>query len=362
MNADERRLRAALRGAPPAPEAPGFGARLAEQARRRRGLQRTGVATGAAVLCIAVVSGGLALGPDDVAELPTANPTSNQTQTTVEPPAPENLDCSRPPSTNVAGAPVVPEGAVAARLCGGLVDNAGFNQVWPADTLRGTYVERLVARLNRLEPYAQPEGCTLVLSAPFDLVLLYRDGSKVWVNGDTSGSCENVAVLGGEVWAGAPAILRSALAIIARHRTDAGPLATIGPPECPSNWNEVAYTAGAAPVLPGSPVALAACRYLLESPAPGTITQSADGVLEQQATAGVATSTSIVRMVAEGSQSDPCGGVASDLDRTQDVVLVRDSLGDVHVVSTTPCWANDLTGVRRYPSEALVNAVTDLLD
>lgn len=360
MSSGEQWLRDALRGAPAAPEAPGLGARLAERARRRRGMQRAGVATGAGVLCVVVVVGALALGPDAEVELPAASPTPNRTQTTVEPPAPQTLDCSRPPSVSVAGAPVVPEGAVAARLCGGLVDNAGFNLVWPADTLRGAYVDRLVERLNRLEAYVEPEVCTLPGSPPFDLMLLYPDGSKVWVHGDTSGSCENVAVLGGEVWAGAPTILRSALAVIGDHRAAAGPIATINPPRCPTRWNEVSYTAGATPVMPGSPVAISACRYFLEPPDPGTITQSADGVLEKQATVDEA--KTIVRMVAEGSLSDPCGGVAYDLDRTQDVVLIRDSFGDMHVVSTTPCWANELTGVRRYPSDALASAVTELLD
>jgi len=109
-------------------------------------------------------------------------------------------------------------------------------------------------------------------------------------------------------------------------------------------------------------VAASACRYLLEPPAPGTITQSSDGTLQQSVTVDNESSASLVRLVADGSRSDPCGGVAYDLERRQDVVLVRDSDGDVHAVSTAPCWANDLTGSRRYPSEALATAVNDLLD
>jgi hypothetical protein len=180
------------------------------------------------------------------------------------------------------------------------------------------------------------------------------------MRGDTAGNCEHVTVLGGEVWSGAPGILRTALTLVEDQRADTAPVAPIEPPACPPRWNAVSYTAGAADVAPGAPVAVTGCRYLLDPPDPGTITQSADGVLQQQAI--VEDPATLVRLIAEGSRVDPCGGVAYDLERTQDVLLVRDSHGDVQAVSTTSCWANQLTGVRRYPGSGLAQAVAEVLD
>lgn len=268
------------------------------------------------------------------------------------------LDCAAPLKTKVVGEPVVPAGAVAARLCGGLVDNAGFNLAWPADTLRGPEVAQLVARLNRLAPYKQRPPCTVPGSPGFDLVLAYPDASRVWVHGDTSGSCANVAVRGGRVWTGADKILRGTLALIESRRSVAGPAASNRVARCPRKWNDVSYTAGAGPVRPGNPVTVTACRYRLDLD-PGTITQSADGRLTRQVR--VTNPKRLVREVADGSRVDPCGGVAYDLSRTQDVLLVRDSYGDVQVVSTTLCWANELSGQRRYPGQALARRVAALL-
>jgi hypothetical protein len=360
MSTGEQRLRDALKKAPYAPEAPGFGARVAARARRRRTIRHVGVATGTGALCVAIVAGAFALRPEGETEQPVATPTASPTRPPVEPPVSERLDCRRPPLDDVVGDPVVPTGAVAARLCGGLVDNGGFNLVWPADRLEDVYVDRLVKNLNGLEPYVQPEACTLPLSPPFDIVLLYPDGSKVWAHGDPSGTCEYVAVQGGEAWAGAPALLDRALGIIEDRRADVGPGATIEQPRCPVEWQDVSSTAGAAAVSPDSRVAVTACRYTLERGDPATITQSWDGLLEKQAT--VEDAETVVRLVADGSRSDPCGGAAYDLEPTQDVLLVRDSFGDVQVVSTAPCWSNLLTGVRRYPSAALANEVADILD
>lgn len=268
------------------------------------------------------------------------------------------LDCAAPLKSKVDGDPVVPAGAVAARLCGGLVDNAGFNLAWPADTLRGPDVAQLVARLNRLTPYKQQRPCTLPLSPGFDLVLAYPDGSRVWVHGETSGSCANVAVHGGRRWTGADKILRGTLALIRSRRSAAGPAASNRVAPCPRRWNDVSYTAGADPVRPGIPVTITACRYRLALD-PSIITQSADGRLSRKVR--VTNPKPLVREVADGSRVDPCGGVAYDLSRTQDVLLVRDSYGDVQVVSTTPCWANELSGQRRYPSQALAHRVSALL-
>jgi len=273
---------------------------------------------------------------------------------------PARLDCIRSSKREVKGDPVVPSGAVAARLCGGLVDNAGFNMVWPADTLRGPAVARLVKRLNRLEPYKQPAVCEAVLSPGFDLVLAYPDGSRVWMDGDTSGNCANIAVRGGQRWTGADQVLRRALTLIESRRRVVGPTAVNrGEGTCPRRWNDVAYTGGADPVKPRDSVTVTACRYRLDRPEPDTITQSADGRLTNQVR--VNSPGPLLREVINGSRVDPCGGVAYDLKRTQHVLLVRDGYGDTHVVSTTPCWASQLSGQRRYPSSTLTRRVTALL-
>lgn len=273
--------------------------------------------------------------------------------------SPARLDCKKPVKTQVQGEPAVPTGAVAARMCGGLVDNGGFNLAWPADTLHGPDVAQLVARLNHLEPFKQPPVCTLPLSPGFDLVLAYPDGSRVWAHDDTSGSCANVAVDGGRAWTGAAQLLHRTLALIESRRSVAGPVALGGDLRCPREWNDVSFTAGADAVRPDSTVTVTACRYHLDRPEPGTSTQSADGRLTGQVR--VNDPTPLLRDVADGSRVDPCGGVDYDLARTQDVVLVRDRYGDVQVVSTTPCWANQLTGQRRYPSHALAHRVALLL-
>lgn len=269
------------------------------------------------------------------------------------------LDCKGPARRQVKGDPVVPSGAVAARLCGGLVDNAGFNMAWPADTLRGQEVARLVGRLNRLQPYEQPPVCEMILSPGFDLLLVYPDGSRVWIDGDTSGNCANVAVRGGQRWTGADQILRATVDLIESRRRVAGLTAVGTYATCPRAWNDVAYTAGADPLRPGHAVTVTACRYRLDRPEPGTITQSAGGRLTAQVR--VSNPRPLLREVVNGSRLDPCDGVAYDLARTQEVLLVQDGYGDSQVVSTTPCWANQLSGQRRYPSATLTRSVTALL-
>jgi hypothetical protein len=361
MTADEQRLRDALDGAPSAPPVPGFGDSVVKAARRRRTTRQTAIAAGAVVLCVPVVAGLLSLRPDDRAGLPVAPPTASQTSTSVKPPSAQTaLDCDRPPAAPVAGDPVVPDGAVAARMCGGLIDNGGFNAEWPSDTLTGEYVDQLVARLNRLKPYEEPDGCTLPYSTPFDLVLRYPDGSKVWVHGDTSGTCENVAVDGGDVWSGAPGVRDSVREIVRQQRRETTSVGDLEAPTCPDSWQDVSATIGADKVSPGDPVAVTACRYTLEQQDPKLTTQSSDGVLDKQVVADNA--NALVRLAADGSRSDPCGGGDYDLDRTQDVLLVRDSAGDVHVVSTVSCWPSELTGPRLYPSDALASAVDSLFD
>jgi hypothetical protein len=270
------------------------------------------------------------------------------------------LGCSRPEVEKVNGAPVVPSGAIAARLCGGSVDNGGFNLLWPADTLHGVYVDRLVRRLNELERYVEQNSCTLPYSPSFDLVLLYPDGSTVWAHGHTPGSCANFEVQGGDAWTGSVQVLRATQALIDDQRAKLGPAKSVARAKCPQSWNDVSYTAGADTIREGAEVSITVCRYRLEQGDPTTITQSWDGRLT--ARADVDDPETLMRAIAHGSKIDPCGGVAYDLERIQDILLVRDTYGDVQVASTTPCWPYDLTGPRLYPSAALAELTGHLLD
>ena len=273
--------------------------------------------------------------------------------------SPVMLDCKGTAKRTVEGSPVVPPGAVAARLCGGLVDNAGFNMAWPADTLRGPEVTRLVERLNGLEPFERPSACDLGPLRPgFDLVLAYPDGARVRVNGDTSTNCAHLTVRGGRKWTGADQLLRQALALIDKHRRTAKNASMATTPTCHRQWNNVTYTARAAPVEPGDRVTVLACRYRLE-PEPRTITQSWDGKLVNSAR--VNRPQPLVREAVRGTRVDPCNGVEYDLANTQDVLLIQDGFGDTHVVSTTACWANRLSGPRRYPTRHLARQVASLL-
>lgn len=268
------------------------------------------------------------------------------------------LDCKRTPEGDVDGSPVVPQGAVAARLCGGLVDNAGFNMAWPGDTLRGPAVTRLVERLTDFEPFEQPSVCGLVLSAGFDLVLAYPEGSRLRVDSDTSGNCAHLTVQGRQTWTGADQLLRETLALIDSHRWTVNDASMDTALTCPRRWNNVTYTAGATPVEPGDQVTVLACRYRLD-PEPSIITQSWDGKLVQSVR--VRKPQSLVREAATNTRVDPCNGAAYDLAMTQDILLIQDRHGDIHVVSTAACWANRLSGPRRYPTPHLTRQVASLL-
>ena len=287
-------------------------------------------------------------------ELPTAASESSVAEGT----SPVALDCKRTPKASVDGSPVVPLGAVAARLCGGLVDNAGFNMAWPGDTLRGPAVTRLVERLNGFEPFEQPSVCELVLSAGFDLVLAYPDGSRVRVDGDTSGNCAHVTVQGGQEWTGAAQLLRQTLTLIDSHRRTVNDASTDTALTCPRRWNNATYTAGATPVEPGDQVTVLACRYRLD-PEPSTITQSWGGKLVNSVR--VREPQPLVREAVKRTRVDPCNGVAYDLAMTQDILLIQDRYADIHLVSTAPCWANRLSGPRRYPTPHLKRQVAALL-
>lgn len=286
-------------------------------------------------------------------------PTAASESSVAEEESPVVLDCKRTPKRTVEGSPVVPPGAVAARLCGGLVDNGGFNMAWPGDTLRGPTVTRLVERLNGFEPFEQPSECESVGSAGFDLVLAYPDGSRVRVDGDTAGNCAHLTVRGGQRWTGADQLLRQALALIDNQRRTVKDASIATDPACPRQWNNVTYTAGAADVEPGDQVTVLACRYRLGPPEPRTITQSWDGKLVNSVR--VKNPQPFVREAVTGTRVDPCNGVAYNLAITQNVLLIQDRYGDTHVVSTTACWANRLGGPRRYPTPPLARQVASLL-
>lgn len=358
MSGEEKLLRDALRNAPTPQAAPGFGARVVERAARRRRVRRVATAVATASVCVGVVGAAFTL---DLARGPSRNSAGSTNISSATPPSTVGLDCARPPEppkTPVDGSPAVPTGAIAARLCGGLIDNAGFDQLWPADTLRDDYVQPLVAHLNGLPKYRQPEYCELIGGPSFEIELLYRDGSKIWIEGATGGNCAHIEVQGGEAWGGAEGVLRQALALIEDQRAVVGRAASVEPANCPQSWQDVFNTAGAAPFTTGSRVAITACRYHLGPPKPNRITQSWQGTLRAQL--AVEDPRTFLKLLAESSRFSPCDGRDYDLDRTQDILLIRDAFGDQHVVSTTPCWPNQATGQRRYPSDSLANAVADL--
>lgn len=358
MSGEEKLLRDALRNAPTPQGAPGFGARVVERAARRRRVRRVATAVAAASVCVGVVGAAFTL---DLAQGPSSNSPGSTDTPSATPPSTVGLDCARlpePPKTPIDGSPTVPTGAIAARLCGGLIDNGGFNQLWPADTLRHDYVQPLVARLNGLAKYTQPEYCEAIGGPSFAIELLYRDGSKIWVEGDTAGNCAHIEVQGGEAWGGGDGVLRHALALIGDQRAVVERAASVEPANCTQSWQDVFNTAGAAPVTTGSRVAITACRYHLGPPEPNHITQSWQGTLRAQL--AVKDPRTFLELLAESPRFDPCEGHDNDLDRTQDILLIRDAFGDQQVVSTTPCWPNQATGQRQYPSDSLANTVADL--
>lgn len=371
MSHDEKRLRDAFASAPSAPTAPGYGARLADAARRRRAARTSLLSAGAVVTVIAVTAAIGGFSPDDD-RAPSASPRSSGTPTATDiepagpvvapscPPLRELMTAQAKPGAGTGGEPVVPANPVAARLCGGLIDNGGFDMAWPSDALEGAPLSRVVSKLNNLPPYVEPEACDLPLSIGFNLVLAYPDGSTVLVNGDTSGSCEHVTVAGGSEWAGAPSVLDTLRDALRDQRAAVGPVDDPQAADCPQSWQDVAFTLDARSVEAGDPVAVTACEYRLENGDPNTITQSWDGTLVEQIVAERA--QELVRQAVEGSRDDPCNGVAYELDHTQQILLVRDGWGDVHTVPTEPCWPSTFSGQRRYPTDSFRAAVNQLVD
>lgn len=121
-----------------------------------------------------------------------------------------------------------------------------------------------------------------------------------------------------------------------------------------------------AAVAAGEPVKMTACEYRLRLD-PRLITQSAKGSLVKQV--HVVDPASILRAALEGPRTDPCNPQGDDLAPAQQVVIISDRFGDLHVVPTDPCWPYSLAGTppqmrfaqnRQFSSEALATGVAGL--
>lgn len=323
-------------------------------------------------LCVALLVSGCSSGDVSSSDARSSTPSSRASEPSAETsetrPA---LDCLTPARKTVRGAPVVPRGVVAARLCGGQIHNGGLNHVWPADVLTGTRAAALVDQLNRLRPYRQPSGCTLPLETPFDLVLQYPTGRRVLIHGDTSGTCAHLSVQGGREWRGSRVIRGLALSLIRDQRNEqmvANPSVFHAvQPGCPEEWQDLSQTLdlGNGAAVDGR-VLMTACEYRLQLDQ-RFISQSAKGQLVSQVE--VDDPTAMMREVRRGSRIDPCDGREYTLDAIQRVLIISDSLGDMHVVPTEPCWGYSLGGHRiygpsagtMYPTDALIDKVIELL-
>jgi hypothetical protein len=350
MSTSERKLREALTRVPEVPEDPGFAARVVDRARRRR-QRRAAVASGLAVAAVVLVVAwaGVSSRPEAV----------EPTHPMVTPTGLDVLDCNHTRPSQTTGSPVVPAGAIAARLCGGLIDNGGYDSLWPNDILRGRYVERLIARVNQMRPFVQPPRfCQAVGGPSFDLVLAYPDGSQARLTGSVAGNCARLEAADGSSWRDPEPVLRDALALIEEQRQQDGPSHHPDPASCPERWQDVFITVNADPLAKGAPVAVTACQYRLHLN-PRFTDQSANGPLRGEV---VATDpASLLAMARAGGRVDPCHGKDYRLDPVQDLLLVRNAWGDVNVVTTdAPCWPNTLTGPRRYPTQALADEVAAL--
>lgn len=318
--------------------------------RRDRGPRR-GWLTGAAAAAVVVLAvlGALALRPSDDDVAPAEPPTD----------VVNRLDCARPAAAPVTGSPVVPEKAVAIRLCGRERSAAGFDAAWPGDTLTGEGAASLTAAINDLAPYDAGADPACPRTEPFALVLRYADGSRVWLRGDGGADCARLTVRGGQVWSGAADISALALQLIDQQRTQRPGTRDPIPPLCPQEWRNVATTIGVGPVTPDDTVAMTACQYRLETPDGFSLTDpDATGRLDLQAVVG--DPRSLLHAATEGSPEDPCDGRSFRLAATQRVLILRDVHGDIQVVPTERCWASTLSGTAAYPSPALVAQVADL--
>jgi hypothetical protein len=300
----------------------------------------------AAAVVLAVVIGTIALTP---------NAKNSPGPAASTPDVINRLDCARPDERPVRGAPVVPDGAVAARMCG-RSGNGGFDTAWPIDTLTGNDAEQLADELNAMPPYdpTADYGCTT--RVPFDLVLRYADGRRVWIEG--ARKCGLVSVQGGQKWNGAATLSDLALRLIGQRRAAHPATNAPVPPQCPLKWSNVADTIGAKPVTAASEVAVTACQYRLDPGSPRFASERATGRLDLQAV--VNQPAAMLRTALAGTPTDPCNGQNYALAAVQHLLIVRDRFGDISVVSTEPCWPSTLSGTSRYPSSTLAAEVARL--
>lgn len=354
LNALDRELRdlgAVWRAEHPADFAP-----APLEGRGRSGPGGWWLAGAVAAAVVTAIVGTMTLLPDGGGSVPSSTP-----------PGVERLSCDETVEQPVAGAPAVPADAVAARLCGRIPNETGFDSVWPGDVLTEAAAADLAARLNALEPFAgsptTPSAADLASCrqrAPaFTLVLRYADGTRVLVDSGASADCELLSVDGGQAWVGASAIRAAALQAIDGQRAERGPLGPPVAPLCPKRWAKVADIFGAAPVTAATPVAVTACQYQLDDER-GNLRAggAARGVLAWERV--VRDPQDVMSAALAGVPEDPCGGEAYDLATTQRILLVRDGYGEIHVVSDEPCWPSTLTGEPRYPVSALAGRLAAL--
>jgi hypothetical protein len=215
-----------------------------------------------------------------------------------------------------------------------------------------------VARVNQMRPFVQPRLCEAVGGSSFDLMLAYADGSRVLLKGTVAGNCAHMEAPNGSSWTGSQQILNEALALIYQHRRLEDPSQHPAPPRCPEQWQDVFTTTNVAPLRPGAPAGVTACRYRLRLN-PQHIDQSANGSQLDQVV--VTKPVSLLSRIRAGGTADPCQGRDYRLDPTQELLLIRNVWGDINVVTANaPCWPNTLTGERRYPSQALADEVASL--
>lgn len=326
------------------------------EGRARAGPGGWWLAGAAAAAVVTAIVGTTVLFPDGDGAAPSGAPS-----------AAERLSCDQTVEQAVAGAPAVPAGAVAARLCGRVPRATGFDSVWPGDVISGPAAADLAERLNELAPVEGPpevptpgEVASCQQRAPaFTLVLRYADGRRVLVESGAAADCELLSVDGGRAWLGASEIRAAALQAIEDQRVQRGPLGPPVAPLCPKRWAKVADIVGAAPVTAATPVAVTACQYRLDDEAANLRAGgNARGELVWERV--VREPDAVMATALAGVPEDPCGGAAYDLATTQRILLVRDGYGEIQVVSAEPCWPSVLTGESRYPSSALASALAAL--
>ncbi|MFL6061308.1 MAG: hypothetical protein ACJ72E_08760 [Marmoricola sp.] len=261
----------------------------------------------------------------------------------------DRLDCAPSPDRAVSGTPVVPAGAVAVRLCGRSADPSGFESAWPADTRTGADAAHVAAAINALRPLDGSHSRPCFVSVPFELVLRYSDGRRV----TTSGTRCNGLTVGSRSWMGPASISDLVLRLIDQQRDAIGPRPSPIPAQCPLKWQNLGATLGARPVSAGDDVAVTACQYRLGDRRVNRSTGSLDfqSILTEP--------TSVLADALTGTQTS-CARLEDTLARVQQVLIVRDAYGDIHLVPADRCRTNTLAGRSQYPSAALVTDLADL--